>query len=87
MMAIYPETPEPFECAICHKTCPPRWQSPQMKDMPPLCWLCEQDYGTGPFGDPNPDRRIAKQISALAEALTIEAHRNKLGLDPLYGRT
>lgn len=84
-MAIYPPEPAPYHCAICTRSAPARWQSPQMRDIPPVCWRCEQDFGTGPYGDCNPDRRTIKQISALATALAIDAHRIQIGEGPLYG--
>jgi len=84
-MAIYPPTPDPFNCAICGKNCPRRWQAPAHHDSPPLCRICEQEWGVGQYGDINPDRRIAKQISALANALAVEAHRSSLGLEAMYG--
>ncbi|KHQ50575.1 hypothetical protein [Mameliella alba] len=56
-----------------------------MYDRPPVCWGCEQEFGTGKYGDLNPDRRTIKQISAITEALRIDAHRKNLGEEPLYG--
>lgn len=84
-MPIYPPTPDPFKCAICRADRPSPWCSPQMKDRPPVCWRCEQDWGTGTYGDCNPDRRTLKQISALANCLAVEAHRGQLGLGALHG--
>lgn len=84
-MAIYPDKSEPFNCAICHRAQPPRWESPQLTARAPLCWQCEQDFGTGPYGDANPDRRVIKQVSALASALSINAHRIQIGERPPYG--
>lgn len=85
-MAIYPPAPEPFDCAICYRARPLRWPSPHMQDMPPLCWSCEQEWGVGAYGDCNPDRRVIKQISALAEALRVDAYRISIGEGPIYGR-
>lgn len=84
-MPIYPTKPKPFHCVICGKARPARWQSPQHQDRPPLCWGCEQEFGTGQYGDANPDRRTIKQISALICALEIDAHRIQIGEGPLYG--
>ncbi|AUQ89362.1 hypothetical protein PhaeoP24_00716 [Phaeobacter inhibens] len=50
-----------------------------------MCWGCEQEFGTGAYGDTNPDRRTIKQISALICALEIDAHRILIGEGPLYG--
>jgi hypothetical protein len=86
MMPIYMDRPAPFNCAICHTEGPRRWESPDMQSIPPLCWRCEQEWGVGQYGDRNPDRRIAKQIRALAEALTVEAHRAEIGERPMYAR-
>ena len=84
-MPIYPEKSAPFNCAICHRSQPPRWESPQLTARAPLCWRCEQEYGTGAYGDANPDRRIIKQLSALVCALEIDAHRIQIGEGPIYG--
>ncbi|EEE36697.1 hypothetical protein RKLH11_530 [Rhodobacteraceae bacterium KLH11] len=85
-MTIYPERPEPFTCAICLKHCEQdRWKYAPTYDRPPVCWRCEQDFGTGQYGDLNPDRRTIKQISALAEVLRCDAYRISIGEGPLYG--
>ncbi len=68
-MAIYPPKADPFECAICERAVTPLWESPAHRCMPPLCFRCEQhEWGAGLF-EMNPDKRLAKQISALANAL------------------
>jgi len=86
-MSICPDLPEDFTCEICRRFRPkPKWGYSPQSDKPPICWSCEQEFGTGAYADLNPDRRINKQISALAEALKIEAHRNQLGMEALYGR-
>lgn len=84
-MPIYPPTEEPFECAICSAAAPRKWESPQMKSRAPLCWRCEQDWGTGPYGDCNPDRRVLKQISALAECIKVTAYCMDKGYEGPYG--
>lgn len=83
-MPIYPPRPDPFECAICGKQRPLRWQDPAQTDYPPICWACEQ-YGwrCGPITR-NPDMRIAKQIGALAEVIADEANR-KIYQEARYG--
>lgn len=74
-MPIYPPRPAPFDCAICGKARPLRWQDPSQTDYPPICWVCEQSgYRTGPITR-NPDQRIAKQIAALAEVITNESYQ------------
>lgn len=72
-MAVYPPRPAPFDCVICGNTRPLKWATPEQMDYPPLCWPCEQ-YGwrQGPLTR-NPDRRLAKQILVLAEAIASEA--------------
>lgn len=73
-MPIYPPRPDPFDCVICGRTKPLRWTSPDQMDFPPVCWSCEQfSYRTGPVNR-KPDVRIAKQIAALAEAITHESN-------------
>ncbi|MAU46141.1 MAG: hypothetical protein CMP09_15250 [Yangia sp.] len=84
-MAIYPERPAPFTCAICGRARPIAWRSPQFQDRPPICINCEREFGTGTYGDANPDRRTIQQISAVTEALRIEAYRTQIGESPLYG--
>ena len=82
-MTIYAPRPAPFTCAICCE--------PQMGDgspwsvhcwagsypIPPLCNSCARTWGRaiGGIGDLNRDRRIIRQIFALAEALQTEAFR------------
>lgn len=84
-MPIYPNTPAPFQCSICNRQRPIPWQSPQFRDRPPLCWTCEQELGTGPYGIANPDQRVIKQISALIAAIEIDAYRIERKMGPLYG--
>lgn len=74
-MAILPERPAPFKCAICEReSSQDRWRYAAMYDRPPICWSCENEWGTGQYADLNPDRRTIKQISALAEILKVDAH-------------
>jgi len=68
---------EPFVCAICEREIEMRWNThgPD-RVVPPVCRYCESHYGSrtkltaGSFMD----RRKAKQIGALAEALSGKAH-------------
>lgn len=88
-MAIYRETPPPFDCAICGKPAVSdselRWGRQAHCTIPPICWRCEQGWAVGKFGDANPDRRVIKHIAALAEALRVNAHRIDLGMGPING--
>lgn len=73
-MPIYPPRPAPFECVICGDRRPQQWVSPEQQDYPPLCWPCEQ-YGWRQGSlTRNPDRRLIKQITALAEAIIHDAN-------------
>ena len=74
-MPIYRDIPEPFECVICEGQFPRKWTDPAHRDIPPVCWSCEQMHGTGPYGQRKPDVRVAKQISALAGWIQHEAYR------------
>lgn len=73
-MAVYPNPSEPYCCSICGRESPYRWEDPRVQSRAPLCRHCENDYGVGPYNDANPDRRIIKQISALAEAIRVDAN-------------
>ena len=84
-MPIYRDIPPPFECVICKGAFPRRWHEPAHRDIPPICWSCEQMESNGPYGDRNPDRRLARQISALANCLDVEAYRASKALEPIYG--
>lgn len=83
-MPIYPPRPAPFDCAICGETRPRQWASPDQMDQPPLCWSCEQYGWRQGTVTRNPDRRLLKQILALAEAIASEA--NIQIYRPLHGR-
>jgi hypothetical protein len=54
----------------------------------PLCVRCEKDYGKaiGGWGDINRDRRILRQVSALAEVIQTTAYRIEKGLEKTNGR-
>lgn len=88
-MTIHAPIQQPFTCAICLK---PWARDPWSwgPDLPiqPLCHRCNMDWGraVGGFGDRNRDRRIIRQISALAEAISVEAYRAEHKKGPLYGR-
>jgi hypothetical protein len=85
-MAIYAPPPAPFDCAICLK---PQMTSPWDKYLgadsciPPLCRRCERDWGKavppGGWQDRNRDRRIIRQVSALAEVLSATAYCKQNG--------
>ncbi len=91
-MTIFPPRPPSFTCAICgefrdwSQGYGFRWHRAAEYDIPPICRPCEKTWGKGigGWGDLNRDRRIARQISALAAALEVEAHRKAHGKAPLY---
>ena len=93
-MTIYPQRPANFTCAICCKH--QDYDSPHGArfycateyDIPPLCRHCEKTWGKaiGGWGDLNRDRRIARQISALAAVIEVEAYRSIRNLGPLYAK-
>lgn len=91
-MTRYLAFAEPFTCAICGKACGddrgqvwPRWTGPSRRDLPPICWNCEQDWGTGPWAtDVMLDHRLKRQVSALANALAAEAASREAGYGGLY---
>lgn len=90
-MVIYAPQPQPFTCAICRKPwAADQWSFTWGPDLPipPLCHRCNMDCGrsVGGIGDRNRDRRIIRQISALAEAISGEAYRAQHKEGPLYGR-
>ena len=88
-MVIYAPIPQPFTCAIC---CKPwqqdRWSWGPDLPIPPLCHSCNMAWGSavGDQGDRNRDRRIIRQISALATAIDVEAYRAQRKEGPLYVR-
>lgn len=96
-MTIYPSRPASFTCVICGEYSeyddvpgrfnPLRWRATEY-DIPPVCRHCEINWGRsiGGRGDLNRDRRIARQISALACALDVEAYRAQRREGPIYGR-
>lgn len=87
-MTIYPAAPPEFSCGICQRPQKPTgWRWAGEYPIPPVCRRCEIDYGVGigGFGDRNRDRRIIRQISALAAALTAEAHKLNQNKEPRYG--
>ena len=93
-MTIYPDRPQDFTCAICQCAgVPERWFHASNYPIPPLCNTCAIDFGCngghafGGWGDLNRDRRIARQVSALANALTFEATRIQHPEWYDYGRT
>ena len=90
-MTIYAPNPQPFTCAICLKPwAADQWSFTYGPDLPipPLCHRCNMTWGrsVGGQGDRNRDRRIIRQIFALAEAITVEAHRAEHKKGHHYGR-
>lgn len=71
-MTIRPETPAPYDCAICER--PAVWvhsfHCAQNVPVPPVCHGCEQRWGSR-VGAPGAfrDRRVLGVLSALATAL------------------
>lgn len=69
------ERPPPFDCAICGRHVENRWPGSKRKwPLSPVCLSCERYYAAplpprGSFRD----RRVARQINALAEALETAA--------------
>lgn len=90
-MPIYPDPPHPFDCVICGK---PQmrglWDGNPGADMPisPLCLSCEWVWGKaiGGPGDRNRDRRIIRQVWALADAISATAHCKQQGHRGPYER-
>jgi len=64
-----------FECVICEHSIDLRWNFPNnIQTIPPVCRYCEKNWcKSTPTRGSFKDRRIAAQISALAEALENEA--------------
>lgn len=90
-MTIYAPPPPPFTCAICLEPwAPDLWSFTYGPDLPipPVCHRCNMDWGRsiGAHGDRNRDRRIIRQIAALAAAIDVEAHRSQHREGPLYAR-
>lgn len=65
-----------FECVICQRHVDMRWyRTRNPNDISPVCRGCERSYGaTPPKQGAFRDRRIATQISAIANALDHEAY-------------
>lgn len=94
-MTIYPQRPASFICAICreHQDYDSPWRRGSYYRaseycIPPVCRDCEKTWGKaiGGWGDLNRDRRIARQISALAAVIEVEAYRSIRNLGPLYAK-
>lgn len=87
---ILPLPPPPFDCAICGAPQMrgqwDRYRGPDMP-IPPLCLRCEKNWGkaVGGWGDRNPDRRLIRQVSALAAAIDATAHCMMNGHRGPYG--
>lgn len=76
---------EGFVCAICRRQADNRWRGSRDRHVAPVCVSCETishyawhgairqrgSFLAGAFMD----RRKARQIDALADALSAEAHR------------
>lgn len=77
-----------FTCSICgHDVAPFGFNRGPDKQMAPVCRYCTEHYaGRSPMqGGSFADRRKAKQILALSEALNSAAHIKKY--EARYGRT
>lgn len=90
-MPILPDPPPPFCCAICGEdqmTNP--WAIVRRASNPikPICIWCERTWGRGLNGpnDLNPDRRLIRQVSALAAVLSATAHCKQNGHRGPYER-
>jgi len=85
-MTIYPPRPPEFACILCGTTVPDRWEHASRYPIPPVCNRCSFTWGKGigGVGDLHRDRRIARVIIALAEALSVEAYQQLRG--DRYGR-
>ena len=90
-MPVYAPVPLPFCCAICgaeQMTSPwskyPRAENP----IPPICRYCESTWGraVGKPNDLNRDKRMIRQISALAEVISCSAHCIQNNHRPPYDR-
>lgn len=69
-----------FTCAICsHAVRDWPGRDGPAKQVSPICGACEQQYGlTTPMPGAFMDRRRARQIKALAEALSSAAHMRNM---------
>ena len=68
----------PFSCAICDRPANARWFNDD--SIPPICRTCEVTNTplAAPFGAFK-DRRIVRQIFAMAQAVETEANRQIWG--------
>jgi hypothetical protein len=67
---------EEFDCVICGRHVDNRWPGHAVSvSLRPVCRICELDYGrnAGTAGTIR-DRRIARQLSAVEEALGSAAY-------------
>lgn len=87
-MTVYASPPHPFFCVICdkpqmtgHWDAYPRANTP----IPPLCRMCESLWGRHPHHDLNRDRRVIRQVAALAEVLRATAYCKQNGHEGTYG--
>ena len=85
-LAIYLGKRDSFICSICKRKQPKSLWFGVHAPRSPLCFGCENLYGTGQYGDTNPDRRIIKQVSALINAIENEARQQKFRKGASYGR-
>jgi hypothetical protein len=68
-MTIYPPRAAPFDCAICGKRSPSKWQNLSRMAVRPVCYSCERDWGGGSGLPAQMDDRLTRQINALASAI------------------
>lgn len=70
---------EAFDCVICLRHVDNRWPGArQTQALKPICRYCEQKWSArAPTVGAFRDRRVASQISALANALETEANHQQ----------
>lgn len=83
-MTIHLPRADPFHCAICGLEGPPRWDNLNRTTIAPLCFVCENVWSRGNYASGNTDMRLARQISALAEAISASAYYLQNGHRPPY---
>jgi hypothetical protein len=84
-MTIYPDRAAPFTCRICEVEAPSKWENRDRMTVAPICYRCERDYGGGSGLAAAMDDRLARQINALAQAISGLAWRQTDKWRHLYG--